>query len=230
MAYQDGLLKLDFQVQNSTNKSVQKTYKIALLDSQKKKLFNVEKTINVKPGLSKVRIEETIKNVASWSAETPNLYRLLLHSEEESIALSVGFRNIKIENSQFLVNGKPILIKGVNLHDHSDVDGHVVTKALTTKDMILMKENNINAIRCSHYPKDAHFYELADYYGFYVIDEANIEIHGMGATNQGLDKDKEKQKIHPAYLSEWKAAHLDRTKRMFERNKNHPFNCYLVAG
>ena len=147
---------------------------------------------------------------------------MLISVNGESTAIKVGFRNIKIENSQFLVNGKPVLIKGVNLHDHDEVEGHTVTQDLTLKDMELMKLNNINAIRCSHYPKDPHFYRLADKYGFYLIDEANIELHGMGATNQGLDKNLEKQAKHPAYLPSWKEALLDRTIRMFERDKNFP--------
>ena len=159
----------------------------------------------------------------------PHLYTLRIKVNGEYTAIKVGFRNVKIEKmpngqsgSQFLVNGKPILLKGVNFHDHDDTTGHVVSEALTRKDMELMKQNNINAIRCSHYPKDPHFYRLADTYGFYIVDEANIESHGMGATNQGLDKNIEKQATHPAYLPSWKAAHLDRTIRMFERDKNYP--------
>ena len=114
------------------------------------------------------------------------------------------------------------MIKGVNLHDHDERTGHVISKELTLKDMSLMKENNVNAIRTSHYPKNPFFYEMADTYGFYVVDEVNIETHGMGTTNQGLDNNKEAQKIHPAYLPEWKGMHMDRTKRMYERDKNHP--------
>ncbi len=85
-----------------------------------------------------------------------------------------------------------------------------------------MKEGNVNAIRTSHYPKNPFFYAMADKYGFYVVDEANIETHGMGATNQGLDNNEGAKKIHPAYLPEWRAAHMDRTERMYERDKNHP--------
>jgi beta-galactosidase len=121
-----------------------------------------------------------------------------------------------------LVNGKAVLFKGVNLHDHDETTGHVIAEELTIKDMQLMKQNNINAIRCSHYPKNPFFYRLADEYGFYVIDEANIETHGLGTTNQQLEKIPELKNVHPAYLPIWKDAHLDRTIRMFERDKNYP--------
>jgi beta-galactosidase len=106
------------------------------------------------------------------------------------------------------------------LHDHDDKTGHVISEALTIKDMEIMKQNNINAIRCSHYPKNPYFYRLADKYGFYVVDEANIETHGMGVT-QDIEKQPSKKDNHPAYLPSWKGAHLDRTIRMFERDKNH---------
>ena len=162
----------------------------------------------------------------TWNAETPNLYNLLFTVKDkkgettEAISSKIGFRKIEIKNNQFLVNGQPVLIKGANLHDHDEINGHVIDEEVTLKDMEVMKQSNLNAIRCSHYPKNPFFYRMADKYGFYVVDEANIEIHGMGATNQGLDGDLEAQKIHPAYRPEWKAMHLDRTIRMFERDKN----------
>ncbi|MCP4976600.1 MAG: DUF4981 domain-containing protein, partial [Maribacter sp.] len=170
--------------------------------------------------------EKKIPGVKTWNAETPNLYTLLISLKNEDTTISeatsvkVGFRRVEIKNNQFLVNGKAVLLKGANLHDHDDQTGHVVTEELTMKDLTVMKQNNLNAIRCSHYPKNPHFYRMCDEYGFYVIDEANIEIHGMGATNQGLDGNLEAQKVHPAYLPQWKAMHLDRTIRMYERDKN----------
>ena len=170
----------------------------------------------------------TLNQVKKWSAETPNLYTLVIILKDkkgqiqEAISSKVGFRKVEIKNSQFLVNGVPVYLKGVNLHDHDPETGHVISEELTLLDLQRMKEFNVNAIRCSHYPKDEHFYRLCDEYGFYVIDEVNIETHGMGATNQGLDNNKKKQAKHPAYLPEWKAMHLDRTIRMFERDKNYP--------
>ena len=219
--YKDGVLNLNLDINNNTDSSIEKSVEVKLLDGDVE-VYSERKSVTFNSGSNTINFAKTIPNVKSWNAEQPNLYTLLISANNESTARKVGFRNVKIENSQFLVNGQPVLIKGVNLHDHDETTGHVVTEALTIKDMELMKQNNINAIRCSHYPKDPFFYRLADKYGFYVVDEANIELHGMGATNQGLDKDLEKQAKHPAYLPEWKAAHLDRTIRMFERDKNFP--------
>jgi beta-galactosidase len=219
--FQDGILDVNLHVENNTTSSVEKTVEVKLLEGEKE-IYSESKTINLSTGRNSIMFNNMILGVKSWNAEYPNLYTLLISVNGESTAIKVGFRNIKIENSQFLVNGKPVLLKGVNLHDHDDKTGHVVSEDLTIKDMALMKQNNINAIRCSHYPKDPHFYRLADQYGFYIIDEANIESHGMGATNQGLENNPDKLAKHPAYLESWKEAHLDRTIRMFERDKNHP--------
>ena len=218
--YKDGIFKLALEVNNNTSETSKKEVVVKLLDGDKV-VYNETKEVNLKTGQNTIDFAKNIANVKTWNAEHPNLYTLLLSVNNESTSVKVGFRNISIKNNQFLVNGKPVLLKGVNLHDHSDTEGHVVSEELTLKDLEVMKQHNVNAIRCSHYPKNTHFYRLCDEYGFYVIDEANIETHGMGATNQGLDNNKKKQAVHPAYLPEWKKAHLDRTIRMFERDKNH---------
>jgi beta-galactosidase len=219
--YKDGVLNVTLNVANNTNALTEKTIDIKLLDGETV-IYSDHKTSMLNKGSNTVLFKKTIPNIKTWNAEKPNLYTLLISLNEEHTSTKVGFRNIEIKNSQFLVNGKPVLIKGVNLHDHDDKTGHVVSEELTIKDMEVMKQNNINAIRCSHYPKNPYFYRLTDKYGFYVVDEANIETHGMGTTNQGLDKNLKKQAKHPAYLPDWKEAHLDRTIRMFERDKNYP--------
>ena len=219
--YKDGLFNLTLQVDNNTQAIIEKTVAIKLFDGDLE-IYSDNKTSSLGTGKNSINFKKTIPNIKTWNAENPTLYTLLISVNGEHTSTKVGFRNIKIENSQFLVNGKPVLIKGVNLHDHDDTTGHVVSEELTIKDMEVMKQNNINAIRCSHYPKNPYFYRLTDRYGFYVIDEANIETHGMGTTNQGLDKNFKKQAKHPAYLPDWKEAHLDRTIRMFERDKNYP--------
>tara|TARA_R110002126_G_scaffold72364_1_gene180924 strand:+ start:112286 stop:115363 length:3078 start_codon:yes stop_codon:yes gene_type:complete len=218
--YKDGVLNVTLDIGNNSNSLEEKASKIQLLDGDKV-IYEDRKTNQLNKGENLVHFKKTIPNIKTWNAEKPNLYTLLITVNGESTAIKVGFRNIKIENSQFLVNGKPVLIKGVNLHDHDDKTGHVVTEELTITDMEIMKQNNVNAIRCSHYPKNPFFYRLADKYGFYVVDEANIETHGMGVT-QDIKKKPEKAKKHPAYVPEWKEAHLDRTIRMFERDKNYP--------
>ncbi len=218
--YKDGDFKANLTVVNNAEASIEKDIKISLLDGDKE-IYSATKTPKLEVGKNEIQFEEVISNVKSWSAEQPNLYRFLVEMDGEATAVNVGFRNIKIQNSQLLVNGKAITIKGVNHHDHDEKTGHVVSEELTELDMQLMKENNINAIRCSHYPKNPHFYRLADKYGFYVVNEANIETHGMGVTHD-IEKNPEKAKSHPAYLPEWESAHLDRTIRMFERDKNYP--------
>ncbi|WP_299668304.1 glycoside hydrolase family 2 TIM barrel-domain containing protein [uncultured Polaribacter sp.] len=219
--YKDGIFNVTLKIDNNSNSNTDKEVVVQLLDGEKE-VYSASKTVNLNSGRTEVSFEKNIPNVKTWNAETPNLYTLLLTVNGESSAIKVGFRNIAIKNNQFLVNGKPVLLKGANLHDHSETEGHVISEALTMLDLKVMKQNNLNAIRCSHYPKNPHFYRLCDKYGFYVVDEVNIETHGMGTTNQGLDKNKKAQAIHPAYLPQWKAMHLDRTIRMYERDKNYP--------
>jgi beta-galactosidase len=135
----------------------------------------------------------------------------LVGSSQQKITIPIGFRKVEIKNSQLLVNGKPILIKGVNRHEHDPIDGHTISVGAMIRDIKLMKQYNVNAVRSSHYPNDPRWYDLCDKYGLYIIDEANIESHGMGYGDTTLAK-------HPAFAK----AHLDRTIRMFGRDKNHP--------
>lgn len=222
--YKDGLLNLELELSNAGDNVVNKV-EVTLLDGDNE-VYSVSEALESIIGTSELVFEKQLPSVKTWNAEEPNLYTLLITLKKddgsiaESTSVKVGFRKVEIKNNQFLVNGKAVLLKGANLHDHDEHTGHVVTEELTLLDLKVMKQNNLNAIRCSHYPKNPHFYRMCDQYGFYVIDEANIEIHGMGATNQGLDKNLEAQKVHPAYLPQWKEMHLDRTKRMFERDKN----------
>ncbi len=172
-----------------------------------------------------VRFSTLVPNVRAWSAETPTLYTVLTRIQHEGrfteyVATKVGFRNVRIEGNRVLFNGQPIKIKGVNYHEHHPTKGHVVDEATLRKDMELMKRHNINAIRTSHYPQQRLFYDLCDQYGFYVCSEANIESHGMGydlGRTPGND---------PRFLN----AHLDRTKNMYERTKNHPSVTFFSLG
>ena len=131
-------------------------------------------------------------------------------------ACKVGFRRIEIKNSKLLVNGVPVYIKGVNRHEHNDSLGHVQSRDIMMTDLKLMKQLNMNAVRTCHYPNHPLFYKLCDKYGFYVVDEANIETHGMGSVPYFKDTIP-----HPAYRPEWYAAHVDRITRLVERDKNH---------
>jgi beta-galactosidase len=177
----------------------------------------------VAEGAQEIKLSGTVKNVRPWSAEQPTLYtcRLTLADAQGKILATtgtkIGFRKVEIKNAQLLVNGQPVEVHGVNRHELEPTTGRVVTDAGMRRDLELMKQHNINAIRSCHYPDDERWLRLCDELGFYLVDEANIETHGYGAELQGgFDKTK-----HPAYLPEWKAAHRDRISRLVERDKNH---------
>ena len=165
-----------------------------------------------------VAIALPVRAPRRWSAETPYLYTALLTLKDaagrvlEVIPSRVGFRTVEIRGGRLLVNGQAILVKGVNRHEHSPDLGHYVERSWMVRDIELMKQHNINAVRTSHYPNDPEWYALCDEYGLYVMDEANIESHayGLGPENR-LANDLA-----------WQPAHLDRIARMVERDKNHP--------
>ena len=153
-----------------------------------------------------------------WTAETPNLYTLEIDvldirgRRTETVRTELGFRDVEVRGKQLLVNGKPVLIKGVNRHEMSPDGGYCMTREQMEEDVRLLKQLNINAVRTSHYPDDPYWYTLCDRYGIYVMDEADIESHGMG-----YDPDKTL-----ADKPEWKEAHRERFERMVRRDRNHP--------
>lgn len=158
----------------------------------------------------------TLRSPSRWTAETPALYRLNADAigadgVTETVSVNVGFRKVEIKDGQLLLNGQPILIKGTNRHEMSGRGGYLVTEEEMIRDIRIMKSLNINAVRTCHYPNDPRWYDLCDRYGIYVIDEANVESHGMGYGDRTLAKD-------PAYA----LAHLERNSRMVKRDFNHP--------
>ena len=167
----------------------------------------------------KLPVVETVLQVQQpelWSAETPRLYTLKVSSydrkgQTESAAIEIGFRDARMVGNQFMVNGKPVLIKGVNRHEINPYKGYVVSEEDMIKDILIMKQLNINAVRTCHYPNDPLWYSLCDRYGLYVVDEANIESHGMGYKETTLAKDPQ-----------FEYAHMERTRRMVRRDFNHP--------
>ncbi len=169
-----------------------------------------------------VNFHITIPDVRSWTAEKPFLYDLAIFLGKgdgitktrvvvESDSIHVGFRNVKIENGLLLVNGVPVTIRGVDRHEHDPKTGHVVSRERMVQDILLMKANNINTVRTSHYPNAPEFYNLCDEYGLYVIDEANAESHAQGYGEKSLAK-----------REDFKEATIARTRNMYERDKNHP--------
>ena len=157
-----------------------------------------------------------VRSPRKWTAETPWLYRLeaVAVSEDgvlDKVAVNVGFRKVEIKDGQLLVNGQPVLIKGANRHEMSPKGGYLVSEEEMLRDIQIMKSLNINAVRTCHYPNDPRWYDMCDRYGLYVVDEANIESHGMGYGDRSLAK-------NPAY----REAHLERDSRMVLRDINHP--------
>jgi beta-galactosidase len=225
-AYKDGLFSADVDVRKFTGSKMSAgSLLVTLKDQDGKSVFSEKKSFPVlSDSIQTVKFSGAVKNPLKWNAEQPNLYNCTITLTDERgktlgiTGAKIGFRKVEIKNAQLLINGVATYVHGVNRHEHDDVTGHTTSRALMLKDIRLMKELNINSVRLSHYPNDPLWYKLCDEYGLYLVDEANIETHGMGAEFQGrLDKSK-----HPAYLPEWAAAHVDRTVRMVERDKNHP--------
>ena len=219
--YKDANLKVEVQVRNFASKTKTCQIEVELLDAQNKPIMEkLKKSLKVKGKgkLNSVIFNQFVKNPLKWSAEAPNLYTLLLTLKDEKgkilevVPAKVGFREVEIKNGQLLVNGVPILIKGVDRHEHDPDLGHTTTIESMIRDIRLMKQHNINTVRTSHYPDVPEWYDLCDIFGIYLIDEANIESHGMGyKPDRTLGNNPE-----------WMEAHLDRTRRMVERDKNHP--------
>ena len=168
----------------------------------------------------KAMMEGVVENVRKWSAETPELYTLLLCVEGEYTRFNVGFRRFEIKGDRFLVNGKPVKFKGVNLHETDPYTGHYVTRERMLQDLRLMKENNINGIRTCHYPQPRMFYDLCDSLGFYVYSEANLESHGMF---YDLDKTLGNK-------PEWYTNHIYRILNMYYRTRNYACVSILSLG
>jgi len=212
--YRDAVLEVECELTDAQGCSVD----VDLMDGEGKAVFE---TVSEKAAVVDERHVASfsigVRNPKKWTAESPYLYKLLLTLKDgqgnvvEVIPWNVGFREVEIKDGQFLVNGKVILFKGVNRHEHNPDTGHVVTRETMVLDIKLMKENNINAVRTSHYPNVPLWYELCDKYGLYVMDEANVESHGYVNNSEN----------EIANGAIWREAHLDRVTRMAERDKNH---------
>jgi len=188
-----------------------------LVQSLSAPVDNTDQTVD-QSGISNLRL--SVDNPDKWSAECPHLYRLTISlldpssNEIETEACSVGFRKVEIKNGQLLLNGQPLLIRGVNKHEHDPARGHAETLERVERHLVLMKQNNFNAVRCSHYPHQPGFYDLCDRLGLYVIDEANIETHGMTPMEKLADDPR------------WANAFIERMQRMVDRDFNHP--CIII--
>jgi beta-galactosidase len=216
-SYTDGILKAEVAVHRRAG-TVGHSVSLELFDAAGKAVL-APISVPVTGGEDgEARFETRVTTPSRWTAETPALYAMALTLRDasgrviESVGARIGFRTVEIKGGQLLVNGVPIYIKGVNRHEFDPVGGHVVTEQSMLNDIRLMKQFNINAVRASHYPNAQRWYELCDEHGLYVVDEANIESHGVSFAPD----------VTLANRPEWLTLHMDRTVRMVERDKNHP--------
>jgi len=208
--YKDGVMHADLRLNHAATATA--TISISYRDKP------VKETVVTFTDESEKKVSIPISEPGLWTAETPNLYHLIITLKDkkgsiiEVIPQETGFRKVEIKDGLLYVNGKPILIKGINRHEVDPVAGQTISKELMLKDIQLMKQFNINAVRTSHYPDDEYWYQLCDEFGIYVVDEANVESHGIGYDiTQTL-----------ANRPSWKDAHMMRLQRAVERDKNHP--------
>ncbi|MEH7384237.1 glycoside hydrolase family 2 TIM barrel-domain containing protein [Bacillus sp. JJ1521] len=220
--YKDAELQIESVVHSRVGSSAEYQLDIQLFDHNYSEIAEAKREVKFQlDGSSEAKFDTRIPvtNPSKWTAETPYLYYLVMTLKDdkgniiEVIPSKVGFRQVELKDGLIQVNGVPILFKGVNRHDHHPDLGRAVPLDWMIKDIELMKQHNINAVRSAHYPNDPRFYDLCDEYGLYVINEADLECHGfdfIGKPHQ-LSQDPE-----------WKDAYVDRMKRMVERDKNHP--------
>lgn len=237
--YKTGIFKLAIDLKNHEEKAKNLTISYELIDNSGKTIATECKNLWVSPAVnSTASFETNIPDVATWTAEIPNLYKMVMTIKDgdktvEVVPYHVGFRRFEMKQTKelagngkpytvFLVNGQPVKFKGVNIHEHNPETGHYVPVELMRKDFELMKKHNINSVRLCHYPQDRKFYELCDEYGLYVYDEANIESHGMYySLSKGGTLGNN---------PEWLKPHMDRTINMYERNKNYPSVTFWSLG
>ncbi len=217
--YSQSTLKIDIDMRNLGEQEAGFTLNAELLDATGQKVAELSPATGTLAAgkQQQVSLSTTVQKPLLWSAEKPNLYRLLISvkkpdgSTTEIISKKIGFRDIKLLKGRFLVNGMPVKLKGVNRHESQHANGHTVTEEEARQEILLMKRGNINHVRNAHYPQPSYFYDLCDEYGIYVCDEANIESHGY---YYGVDS-----LSHP---KEWAAQTLWRNQNMVEQSKNHP--------
>ncbi|WP_394664135.1 glycoside hydrolase family 2 TIM barrel-domain containing protein [uncultured Sphingomonas sp.] len=222
--YRDGTLSATIDLAGAAEATM---VRATLLDGKRTVL-----TRTATPTGTTATITAEVPGVKTWSAEDPNLYTLLVELLDakgkliEATSRRIGFRTVEVAGGEVRVNGKRIMIRGVNRHEHDPHTFRIVSEETMRKDIALMKAANINAVRTSHYPNDPRWYDLADEYGLYVMDEANIESHGY----LSLTQEKNDPTLNLGHDPAWAAAHLDRVQRMVERDRNHPSVIFWSLG
>ena len=214
--YKNGIFSIDITLKNYLTEAKNQSVEVSIVDKAGKRILKKSQGVNIPAGnTTEIKLSGNVSNPLKWTAETPNLYTMLITLKEgskiiESTSHKIGFRKIEIKDGQLLINGKKIYFKGVNLHEFNTNTGNVVTREIMMRNLQLMKELNINAVRTSHYPQPTLWYKLCDEYGIYLVDEANLESHGLGYGPENVSN-----------FPEWKAQHMDRIIRAVERDKNH---------
>lgn len=214
-SYTDSNVTLNMYINNYNNIRGKMTASAKLIDSNNGEILLGTKEKELSGGNEAVTFKETVKAPEKWSAETPNLYTLVMTIELDGKIIcvktyKVGFKKVEIKGEKIYYNGMPLMIKGVNRHDFDCDNGWAVPREIYTQDLDIMKQNNINSIRTSHYPDDPYFYDMCNKYGFYVMDECEVETHGV------------RRKGVPGSNPVWTGAVVDRMQRMVLRDRNNP--------
>ena len=214
-SYTDSNVTLNMYINNYNNIRGKMTASAKLIDSNNGEILLGTKETELSGGNEAVTFTETVKAPEKWSAETPNLYTVVMTIELDGKIIcvktyKVGFKKVEIKGEKIYYNGMPLMIKGVNRHDFDCDNGWAVPREIYTQDLDIMKQNNINSIRTSHYPDDPYFYDMCNKYGFYVMDECEVETHGV------------RRKGVPGSNPVWTGAVVDRMQRMVLRDRNNP--------
>lgn len=221
-SYKVGLYEAAVKVDNVGDKPFKGVVELSLMAADGSVVKRLKQSVEVADS-RELAFSFKLPKVQTWSHEHPNLYTSVVTLKGadgetiEATSCRTGFRKVEIKGGVLLLNGKRLMINGVNMHEHNPATGHVVTRELMLKDIELMKRYNINAVRTSHYPQPTEWYDLCDEYGILLVDEANIEAHGCGTGYQ-----ESYPEFHPSHRPEWKGTHHDRIRSMVERDKNHP--------
>lgn len=217
--YKNGNLNVELTFDNPTGKKVEKIIEIELLDAKKELVWRIERKEVLKEKETKINLNHQLNNINLWNAETPYLYTIVIRQkdkkgkEELVFSTKYGFRDIKIANNRVYINGEQVLFKGVNTQDTHPLYGRSIDVNTMLQDIIMMKQANINTMRASHYPRQAKMYAMTDFYGLYVMDEADVECHLNWAAHGekgGITND-----------NTWTAQYVDRTEAMVLKSRNH---------
>lgn len=226
--YKKGNFNIELTLDNPTGKKAEKIIEIELLDAKKQLVWRIERKEVLKEKVTKINLNHLLDNIELWNSENPYLYTVVIRQkdkkgkEELVFSTKYGFRDIKIANNRVYINGEQVLFKGVNTQDTHPLYGRSIDVNTMLKDIKLMKQANVNTLRASHYPRQAKMYAMTDFYGMYVMNEADVECHlnwAVHGEKGGITND-----------STWRAQFIDRTKAMVLRDRNHPSIIFWSLG